>query len=239
MLFDLPCSVRTFDEVFPNETACQDFWYIHRWEMGFCCPRCNGAMGWLLSKNDVTQCANQKCRYQVSLTTGTILHKTRLPFRTWFYAIVHYAEQPYITVRALARIVAVSTKTAALMLRKIRLALQFYKGKCDSTSPYGTTPESAEDHYQPQEEKEEEGEAFNAKQFLESIKQYVLQRKQAVAVRFKNYVSICAVVPPMQWIWREQIEEREQRRKDKLMELEWREIELVGAGMSGLFPAFR
>ncbi|RXZ83338.1 hypothetical protein EBB07_05865 [Paenibacillaceae bacterium] len=153
MRLELPCCVKTFDEVFPTEAACQQFWEAERWQMEFCCPRCGSLRGWLLPGRGVRQCAKQRCRHQVSSTAGTILHKTRLPMRTWLRAMVYYAEQPLITVRALASILHVSVKTAGLLLRKIRLAWQQYKVE------YGCEPRSGESwsDMEPQQEQVEQG----------------------------------------------------------------------------------
>ncbi|RXZ80272.1 IS1595 family transposase [Paenibacillaceae bacterium] len=214
MLFNLPCCVKTFNEVFPTEAACQDFWYVQRWQTDYSCPRCGCTVGWVLPKRGVTQCARQKCRYQVSSTAGTILHKTRLPLRTWFHAIVHYAEQPLITVRALAPILGVSVKTAALMLRKIRLAWQYYKEEYGGflsrvEKETGSSGQQSIQEFPLQDEEP----GFNARLFLEQIKQFVHQRKQAVSARFHNYLHTCTAVPSMQRIWQEQLRKWERKRQ--------------------------
>ncbi|RXZ84638.1 IS1595 family transposase [Paenibacillaceae bacterium] len=259
MLHNLPCGVKTFDEVFPTEAACQQFWEAERWQqIGYFCPRCTSSRGWLLPKRGIMQCARKKCRYQVSSTAGTILHRTRLPLRTWLRAIVHYAEQPLLTVRGLASILGVSVKTAGLMLRKIRLAWQYYRDEFghepsigerraeqrrvqhqdqhqdrqdhednhDHHDNYDYHDQDNQDNHDLRDHQDEPG-GFNVGQFMGRVKQYVMQRTQAVSRRFIDYVFTCTAAPSMHQIWKGQAEKRQEWREQVRWELEWREIEWV------------
>lgn len=87
MLLQLPCTMDTFDSVFPTEEACREFWDPYRWPLEFVCPRCGCSKGWYLAARGLTQCAREKCRYQASATAGTLFHKTKLSLRTWMRAI--------------------------------------------------------------------------------------------------------------------------------------------------------
>lgn len=187
MLLRVPCTIETFEEMFPNEDACREFWDQHRWPLEFVCPRCGCTKGWMLAARGVTQCARKRCRYQVSGTAGTIFHKTRLPMRTWMRALVYYAERPLLTARALVSLLDVSLKTAGLMLRKIREAWRFYQEEYASM----------EDEPARQQTQEE---AFDAKKLVEQFRQLAQQRKQAISDKFLRYLCTCVCAPTLRAI---------------------------------------
>ena len=76
--------MRDFQHQFASEEACQNYLAACRWPEGFACPRCTHPRAYGLTARRVWQCA--ACRYQVSLTAGTILHNTKTPLTTWFWA---------------------------------------------------------------------------------------------------------------------------------------------------------
>ena len=59
--------------------------YRWRWPNGFVCPRCEHTGHCRVQSRGLYQCSG--CRYQVSLTAGTILASTKLALRTWFLAM--------------------------------------------------------------------------------------------------------------------------------------------------------
>ena len=77
----------------------------------------------MISKRVLFQCT--ACRHQVSLTAGTILHKTRTPLSIWFWALFLVAhDKRGISALALARELDVSYKTVWFILHKIRYAMR-------------------------------------------------------------------------------------------------------------------
>jgi transposase-like protein len=76
--------LREFQAKFASEEACQQYLAACRWPDGFVCPRCGNRRAYELAKLRRWQCAG--CRHQVSLTAGTILHNTKTPLTTWFWA---------------------------------------------------------------------------------------------------------------------------------------------------------
>lgn len=76
--------MRDFQRQFASEEACQDYLVACRWPDGFTCPRCGHGRAYRLKELRRWQCA--ACRYQVSLTAGTILHHTKTPLTVWFWA---------------------------------------------------------------------------------------------------------------------------------------------------------
>ena len=81
---DFPRSIIEFQRWFPDDEACRDYLISSRWSEGFGCPRCDEQVAVLLAKRLLWQCS--ACRYQVSLTAGTVLHGTRTPLHLWFWA---------------------------------------------------------------------------------------------------------------------------------------------------------
>ena len=78
-------SIQEFEEAFPDEIACRAYFAKTRWPNGFKCPRCGFTRYTYVSTRNVFQCS--ACSYQCSLIVGTLFQDTKLPLRTWFWAI--------------------------------------------------------------------------------------------------------------------------------------------------------
>lgn len=117
-----PVSILEFQDRFVDEQACQEYLFQCRWPDGFVCPRCQGGQYWPV-RDRLMQCAG--CNYQVSLTAGTVLHKTRLPLRVWFWAAYLVSTvTPGISAAQLQRQLGLSRyDTAWTMLHKLRRAM--------------------------------------------------------------------------------------------------------------------
>lgn len=68
-----------------TERACEKVLVKIRWPNGFICPRCNSKDASYITTRKVYQCS--QCRYQVSITAGTLFHSTNLSLVKWFWAI--------------------------------------------------------------------------------------------------------------------------------------------------------
>ena len=79
-----PKTLRQFQTDFASEEACQQYLAAFRWPDGFICPLCGHRRAYELVKQRRRQCAG--CRHQVSLTAGTVLHRTKIPLTHWFWA---------------------------------------------------------------------------------------------------------------------------------------------------------
>ena len=66
---------------FPDDDACLDYLEWLRWPSGFVCPRCGATTSWRMSDGRFW-C--EPCRLRVSITMGTIFHRTRTPLTVWF-----------------------------------------------------------------------------------------------------------------------------------------------------------
>lgn len=87
---DYPRTFLELEERFSTENACRDYLLRLRWPDGFVCPRCGAKGGWATKRCRIL-C--QACRYQASVTAGTILQDTHKPLRLWFRAIWHVTSQ--------------------------------------------------------------------------------------------------------------------------------------------------
>ena len=66
-------------EEFGSDEDCRGYMEALRWPNGIACLRCGSLSVTRLPKRNLIQCAD--CRYQFSVTTGTILHDSHLPLR--------------------------------------------------------------------------------------------------------------------------------------------------------------
>ena len=90
--------------------------------MDFRCPRCAGTGNWSTKRALMMY---PHCGHQVSVTAGTIIHRSHLPLRTWFRAIWLIANQKHgISVLGLQRLLDLGNyKTAWSCLQKLRRAM--------------------------------------------------------------------------------------------------------------------
>lgn len=116
-------SLLDWQKEFGTEARCAKALFRVRWPDGFYCPRCGCKKSSYISTRKMHQCS--KCKYHVSLTTGTLFHSTNLPLVKWFWAIyLIAADKGGISALRLAKQIGVSWPTARNMLRKIRTAME-------------------------------------------------------------------------------------------------------------------
>ena len=117
-----PKNVREFQRQFATEEACERYLAACRWPEGFGCPRCGHRRAYTVAKRR-WQCA--KCRHQVSLTAGTILHNTKTPLTHWFWAAyLMTTDKRGISALLLQRQLGLRRyETAWMMLHKLRRAM--------------------------------------------------------------------------------------------------------------------
>src|SRR5262249_14416737 len=116
-----PRSLGEFQRQFAGEEACQKYLAACRWPDGFKCPKCRHQRAYVMTR--VWQCA--ACRHQVSLTSGTILHNTRIPLALWFWAAyLMPPDKRGISALLLQRQLELRRyETAWMMLHKLRGAM--------------------------------------------------------------------------------------------------------------------
>ena len=111
----------TFMKQFSTEAQCREYLASLRWKSGYVCPKCGYRHAYRLA-NGRYQCA--KCRHQVSVTAGTVLHKTHMPLTQWFLAFYFVCQDKRgISAVQLERMLGTTYKTAWFMLKRIRAAM--------------------------------------------------------------------------------------------------------------------
>jgi Zn ribbon nucleic-acid-binding protein len=120
---DFPKTALEFEERFKTEEDCRDYWIAVRWGGKPTCARCHSTRVWTERGGFLFECA--ECGHQTSLTSGTLLEKTRKPFKMWFRAIFEIStRRTGISGKDLQRIMGFgSYKTAWSWLHKLRAAM--------------------------------------------------------------------------------------------------------------------
>jgi transposase-like protein len=118
-----PKSLLQFQADFATEEACQKYLTACRWPDGFTCPRCGHERAYELVNQNRRQCV--KCRHQVSLTSGTVLHRTKIPLTHWFWAAyLMTTDKRGVSALLLQHQLGLSCyETAWMMLHKLRRAM--------------------------------------------------------------------------------------------------------------------
>lgn len=121
---EFPKTLQEFQARFPDEEACWTALREARWPDGFICPRCGHDRSAWVSTRRLEQCG--ACRYQCSVTAGTVFHGTKMPLRIWFWAIFFVARHKNgISAKQLQRDTGIGCyETAWTMLHKLRSALR-------------------------------------------------------------------------------------------------------------------
>ena len=120
---DFPKTAPEFEARFATEDDCIAYWIKARWGEAPACAACRGTRLWVERDGFLFECAD--CGHQTSLTSGTLLEKTRKPFKVWFRAVFEVSSRRNgISAKDLQRILGFgSYETAWTWLHKIRAAL--------------------------------------------------------------------------------------------------------------------
>ncbi len=120
---EYPTTMLDFMHQFPDDDACRAYLEKMRWPNGFVCPRCQGTNASYVASRRLRQCA--ACRYQVSVTAGTVFHATQTSLQEWFLAIFFLSRHKQgISALQFQRDTGLgSYQTAWTMLHKLRSAL--------------------------------------------------------------------------------------------------------------------
>jgi transposase-like protein len=109
-------------EQFGSEDRCRAYLEELRWPDGVECPRCEGRTISRIKARNQFDCDG--CRYQFSVTAGTLFHDSHLPLWKWFLAIYLICESKKgISSKQLERTLGVSYKTAWYLSHRIRDAM--------------------------------------------------------------------------------------------------------------------
>lgn len=119
---DYPKTLMELEKRFSSDAACRAYLFGLRWPSGFSCPRCQESKAWPV-KGTFWHCS--ACGYQVSVTSGTIFERSRIPLQVWFRAIWWVTSQKNgASALGLKRILGLgSYETAWTWLHKLRRAM--------------------------------------------------------------------------------------------------------------------
>lgn len=108
---------------FPTELACRQHLEQQRWTDGFRCPRCRHDRAGYHRARRLYRC--RRCRTDVSLTAGTIFHKTHTPLTTWFWLILLMSQNKHgVSMLQAQQLLDIgSYKTIWSLTHKIRTAM--------------------------------------------------------------------------------------------------------------------
>jgi len=77
--------------IFSTDHKCREYLRKMRWPNGVTCPRCGAKHPAYLESRQQWQC---KCRYQFSVTAGTIFHKTHIDLPRWMLVVWSICNSP-------------------------------------------------------------------------------------------------------------------------------------------------
>ena len=120
---DFPLTILEFQQRFGTEEACREYLFASRWPEGFVCPACGGREAGAETRRHLWICT--ACGRQTSITAGTVMHRTRLELRTWFWAAYLVSTfHPGISAKQLQRQLGLGChETAWAVLHKLRAAM--------------------------------------------------------------------------------------------------------------------
>ena len=108
---------------YSTDAKCRNLLEQLRWPNGIACTRCGSVSVSEVKQRPVYDC--NACRYQFSVTAGTIMHDSHLPLRKWFIAIYLMCESKKgISALQLQRTLGIgSYRTAWYLNHRIREAM--------------------------------------------------------------------------------------------------------------------
>lgn len=121
-MLNFPTDAIEFQNCFGTDEQCESALAKLRWPNGFICPNCGHDDGYRISTRRQIQCC--LCRYQCSITSGTIFHRTHLPLTCWFWIIYQVAQDKGgASATRLASQLNRPYKTIWYVLQKLRYAM--------------------------------------------------------------------------------------------------------------------
>lgn len=120
---DYPQNWSAFLDWFSTEDACLAYLEKLRWPEGFVCPSCGLAGQPHRANRGRLICRH--CRFQSSVTAGTIFSKTRTPLRVWLAAAWYLTNQKQgVSALGLQRVLGLgSYQTSWMILHRYRRAM--------------------------------------------------------------------------------------------------------------------
>ena len=113
----------TLIEQFGSEPKCREYLEALRWPDQVLCPRCGSDKISNIVKRNQYDC--DACRYQFSVTAGTIFNDSHLPIWKWFLCVYLLCESKKgMSANQIKRTLGISYKTAWYLCHRIRAAMK-------------------------------------------------------------------------------------------------------------------
>jgi transposase-like protein len=110
-------------EQFGSDDKCRARLTELRWPNGIACPRCQSKSISTIAERQQYDC--NACRYQFSVTSGTIFHDTHLSLSKWFLAIYLMTEsKKRMSALQIRRTLNIAYETAWYLCHRIRAAMR-------------------------------------------------------------------------------------------------------------------
>jgi transposase-like protein len=110
-------------EQFGSEEKCRAYLEALRWTDAIICPRCESRKISRIVKRNQFDC--DECRYQFSVTAGTIFNDSHLPLWKWFLCVYLLCEsRKGMSANQIKRTLGVSYKTAWYLCHRVRAAMK-------------------------------------------------------------------------------------------------------------------
>ena len=111
--------------MFQNETSCLRYLERMRWPGGFVCDECKaaGEPFRIATRPRVLKC--RSCHHEMSVTAGTVMHRSRTNIHVWFWSAYHVATQtPGVSAMELQKKLGINRyETAFQLLHKLRASM--------------------------------------------------------------------------------------------------------------------
>jgi hypothetical protein len=114
-------SVQQFMARFPDEKAARDYLIDIRWPRGFICTKCGESKYSYIKTRNLFECA--LCHTQTSITSGTVMHRTKLPLRYWLLTFYWVASGERCSARKISKTIQIQYRTALRLLHLVRHAM--------------------------------------------------------------------------------------------------------------------
>ena len=122
----IPHSLPDFVRLFPDEEACIRYLFGAHFPSGWVCPKCGdrGELRRVTSRPRILRCRADH-RHEFSLTANTIMHRTKIPIWTWFWAAYLVTlNTPGMSALQFQKHLGIGRyETAFTMLHKLRAAM--------------------------------------------------------------------------------------------------------------------
>lgn len=120
-----PENLLAFQKMFPDEAACLRYLESLRWPHGFNCGRCGvkAQSQRLATRPRVLRCSS--CQHEVSVTAGTLMHRSKVDLHVWFWATFLVATStPGISALEVQKKLGIPRyETAYQLMHKLRAAM--------------------------------------------------------------------------------------------------------------------